>query len=204
MDRPDLLLDAPPRQPWARFQRTGDVVLTLGAGPLAGINRAVQSLLEGRPARATHAMMVVAPGFYLDSGPRTGVALVPAERYLVGPTGAAAGRRRRLAAVFRHPAPEELDRLGPELVRAVQDMLGQPYNFALFLKPERAPEADRSAFCCELVVKLFERLGLSLVPGRRPSTVLPETLAAALEARGWPEVTALYRRALAAAGPARG
>jgi len=204
MDRPDLLLDAPPRQPWARFQRTGDVVLTLGAGPLARINRRVQSLLEGRPARATHAMIVVAPGIYLDSGPRTGVALVPAESYLVAPTSAGAGHRRRLAAVYRHPAPEQLESLGHELVRAALEMVGQPYNFALFLKPPRPPEADRSAFCCELVVKLFDRLGLPLLPGRRPSTVLPETLAAALEARGWPEVSALYRRGLDAAAAARG
>lgn len=204
MDRPDLLLDAPPRQPWAAFQRTGDVVLTVGAGPLAGVNRAFQSLLEGRRARATHAMMVVAPGLYLDSGPRSGVALVPAERYIIAPMGPRVGRRRRLAAVFRHPAPDQLDRLAPELVRAVQEMVGQPYNYALFLKPRRPPEADRSSFCCELVVKVFERLGLSLLPGRRAASVLPETLAAALAAQGWPEVSALYRRGLEAAGPGRG
>lgn len=204
MDRPDLLLDAPPRQPWAAFQRTGDIVLTVGAGPFARVELAIRSLLQGRSARATHAMLVVAPGLHLDAGPRTGVALVPAERYDTGQGETAKVRRRRLAASFRHPQPELRERRGPDLLRAVQEMVGQPYNFALVFKPERPPEADRSAFCSELVVKVFERLGTPLLPGRRASTVLPETLAEALAARGWIDVTAHYLRGLEATGPARG
>lgn len=176
-------------------------MLTAGRGLLDLGNRIVQTLYERVPARATHAMLVAAPGLYLDATPRLGVALVPAEAYAFDQPRPDARLRRRLVAVYRHPGLAASRAWSAELQRAILRFHGQPYNFRFFLKRERIP--DGSAFCCELVVKVFRSLGLELVPGRRSAAVLPETLRRALPAGGWREVGALYRRGMATPGLAR-
>lgn len=155
MDRPDLLLDAPPRKPWAAFQRTGDVGLTVGAGPFARVELAIRSLLQGRSARATRAMMVVAPCLRLDAGPQTGVALVPAERCEMG-QGETAKVRRSFA---RRQLVIVVERLGPRLERAAR--LARPRWPVL-----TTPLAERSTGLAVLVssVILFLPLPLSNIP----------------------------------------
>ncbi len=189
------------RAPWTRFQEPGDVVLTAGQGLLDLGNRIVQTLYERTAARATHAMLVAAPGLYLDATPRLGVTLIPAEAYAFDQPWPEAPLRRRLVAVYRHPQLSACRVGRAELQRAMLGFHGQGYNFRFFLKPEQVP--DRTAFCCELVVKVFRRMGLELVPGRRSAAVLPETLRRALPASGWREVSELYRRGMVAPVPAR-
>ena len=70
-----------PPSPWASFQKPGDIVLTRGRRPLSHLNAVLQSILEGRFAKATHAMMVAAPGYYVDASLRAGVRLLPAQLY---------------------------------------------------------------------------------------------------------------------------
>ena len=184
------------RAPWTGFQAPGDVVLTAGQGLVDFGNRIVQTLYEGTAARATHAMLVATPGLYLDATPRLGVTLIPAEAYAFDRPWPDGQLRRRLVAVYRHPELAASGAWRTELQRAMLRFCGQPYNFRFFLKREQVP--DRTAFCCELVVKVFRSLGLELVPGRRSAAVLPETLRRALPAGGWLEVSDLYRRGMVA------
>lgn len=193
------LLDG--RAPWTGFQEPGDVVLTAGRGLLDLGNRIVQTLYERVPAQATHAMLVAAPGLYLDATPRLGVTLIPAEAYAFDGPRAQARLRRRLVAVYRHPGLAASRARSAELQQAILRLCGQPYNFRFFLKREQVP--DGTAFCCELVVKVFRSIGLELVPGRRAAAVLPETLHRALPADGWRDVGALYRRGMATPCSAR-
>lgn len=191
MDRPDLL-SAATVSPRHAFQVAGDVVLTSGAGPATVVNRFVQSLVERRWARATHAMLVAAPGLYLDAGPRQGVALVPADRYAFARPGGPGVRRRRLAAVLRHPEFAASAGLRAELARAIASFCGGRYNFRLLIGPAPGGGGPPAAFCSELVVAVFERLGWRLVPDRPAHTVLPHTLLRVLPPQGWGDVTALY------------
>lgn len=188
------------RAPWLAFQQPGDVVLTAGSGLVDLGNRLVQTLYEGVPARATHAMLVASPGLYLDASPRLGVGLIPAETYAFDPDRPVRRRRRRLVAVFRHPAMAASRSMHQELQQAMLGFCGQPYNFGFFLK--RAGHSDGSAFCCELVVKVFRSLGVEMVAGRRSSAVLPETLRRALPADGWLDVGDGYRSGAAATSAA--
>lgn len=195
MDRPDLALHRSDPL-WARFQEPGDIVLTTGAGPGAVANRLVQSLVEGRWARATHAMLVAAPGLYLDAGPREGAALVPADRYAFAPVAGEGLRRRRLVAVLRHPELAGSAGFRRDLARAIGGFCGAGYNFRFFLGPSRGADGRPRAFCSELVAAVFERVGRPLVPDRPAHTVLPHTLLAILPPRGWRDVAPLWARAL--------
>jgi hypothetical protein len=191
MDRPDPLTAAAFSHRHA-FQATGDVVLTTGAGPAALANRLVQSVVERRWARATHAMLVAAPGLFLDAGPRQGVALVPADRYAFGPAAGPGLRRRRLAAVLRHPELAASAALRAELGRAIEAFRGGRYNFRLLIGPAPGGAGPGGAFCSELVVAVFARLGWRLVPDRPAHAVLPHTLLRVLPRQGWRDVTELY------------
>jgi hypothetical protein len=197
--------------PWASFQRPGDIVLTRGRRPISHLNALVQSLLEGRIARATHAMMVAAPGCYVDASVRLGVSLVPAQLFCMD--GVAERRalpaatdgttpaprpvwRRRLVAAFRHPDLHAAPDLQRALQRAIATQLGQPYNRRFIFKRVREPDADASAFCSELVARTFAGLGLPIVPERRFASVLPHTLLRHLTRQGWVDVSDDYRQGL--------
>ena len=199
--------------PWASFQQPGDIVLTRGRRPLSHLNAVVQSVLEGGIARATHAMMVAAPGFYVDASMRFGVSVLPAHLFCIDGTverrsheaGERASRpmwRRRLVAAFRHPDFESRPERQQALQQAIAEQLGQPYNMRFIFKRVAAPEKDCSAFCSELVARTFARLGLPIVPERRFAAVLPHTLLRNLRSQGWADVSHDYRsglpRALAA------
>lgn len=199
MDRPDPLVPLA-GSPWHAFQAPGDVVLTTGAGPAAAANRLVQSLVEGRWARATHAMLVAAPGVYLDAGPRQGVALVPADRYVFAAAAGPGVRRRRLAAVLRHPDLAASAALGAELGRAARAFCGRGYNFRFLIGPSRRTAGSAGAFCSELVVEVFARLGWRLVPDRPAHAVLPHTLLRLLPGHGFEDVTPLYHGGLGRTG----
>lgn len=195
--------------PWASFQQPGDIVLTRGRRPLSHVNAVVQSILEGGIARATHAMMVAAPGYYVDTTIRFGVSLLPARLFCMdgvierqakaGAAGAPVGRplwRRRLVAAYRHPALADAPDRQEALRRAIAEQLGQPYNLRFIFKRVRAETEDRSAFCSELVARTFARLGLPIVPERRFAAVLPHTLLRHLRQRGWVDVSDDYRSGL--------
>ena len=197
--------------PWSSFQRPGDIVLTRGRRPLSHLNALVQSLLEGRIARATHAMMVAAPGCYVDASIRLGVSLVPAQLFCMdgvadslAPAAATdctkpATRpvwRRRLVAAFRHPDLHAVPDRQRALQRAIAAQLGQPYNRRFIFKRVREPNADASAFCSELVARTFAGLGLPIVPERRFASVLPDTLLRHLTRQGWVDVSDDYRQGL--------
>ena len=209
----ETITSAATAAPWASFQRPGDIVLTRGRRPLSHLNAVVQSILEGGIARATHAMMVAAPGFYVDASMRLGVTLLPAHLFCIDGTleqryreaGEQAARpmwRRRLVAAFRHPDFEGQPERQQALTRAIAEQLGQPYNMRFIFKRVRTPDDDRSAFCSELVARTFARLGLPIVPERRFAAVLPHTLLRHLQSQGWVDVSNDYRsglpRALAA------
>lgn len=195
MDRPDPLL-SPAGPSWLAFQAPGDVVLTTGMGPAAVVNRLVQSAVEGSWARATHAMLVAAPGVYLDAGPRQGVALVPADRYVFADRARPGARRRRLEAVLRHPELATSEALRAELARVARAFCGRGYNFRFVIGPPRRMADRAGAFCSELVVEVFARLGWRLVPDRPAHAVLPHTLLRVLPALGFRDVTELYARGL--------
>lgn len=198
----DAIMRSAKASPWASFQRPGDIVLTRGRRPFSHLNVAVQSLLEGSIARATHAMMVLAPGFYVDASVRFGVSILPASLFCID--GAAERRameqgplrRRRLAAAFRHPLISGSAEQERALARVVAAQLGQPYNRRFIFKWVTAPERDRSAFCSELVARTLARLGLPVVPDRRFAAVLPHTLLRHLELQGWQDVSSSYRDGL--------
>jgi hypothetical protein len=197
---------------WASFQRPGDIVLTRGRRPISHLNAAIQSVLEGGIARATHAMMVAAPGCYVDASIRFGVSLLPAQLFCMDgvveqlerpPLPAAAAAlvtrpmwRRRLVAAFRHPdiagAPERQQ----ALQQAIAAQLGQPYNLRFIFKRVREETEDRSAFCSELVARTLARLGLPIVPERRFARVLPHTLLRHLDRLGWVDVSDDYSSGL--------
>lgn len=197
MDRPDLLFTVSSRTP-EQVRLTGDIVLTSGAGPGALANRAIQSLVEGVWARATHAMLVAAADLYLDAGPRQGVALVPADRYAFTPRARPGLRRRRLVAVFRHPLLAGSSELRRELLCAMRAFCGRGYNYRFLIGGSGRSDRPAGAFCSQLVVEVFQRLGWSLVPDRPAHAVLPQTLLRVLPMRGWREVTPLYARAVGA------
>jgi hypothetical protein len=186
--------------PATAFQAPGDIVLTRGRRLLSHLNALVQSVIEGRPARATHAMIVAAPGYYVDVSIRFGVSLLPAPLFAIDGVGghfAADAQplwRRRLVAAFRHPELARSPERHRELFKAIAAQLGQPYNRRFLLK--RAHAEDGSAFCSELVARTFARLGLSIVPGRRHAAVLPQTLYRHLRDSGWQDVSAAYRSGL--------
>jgi hypothetical protein len=197
--------------PWASFQRPGDIVLTRGRRPISHLNAAVQSLLEGGIARATHAMMVATPGYYVDSSVRFGVSLVPARLFCMdgvaeaqpasGTAAAAASSprpiwRRRLVGAYRHPALAAAPERQRDLLQAIAEQLGQPYNLRFIFKRVREEAEDRTAFCSELVARTFARLGLPIVPERRYARVLPHTLMRHLDRQGWVDVSDDYRRGL--------
>ena len=198
--------------PWSSFQRPGDIVLTRGRRPISHLNALVQSLLEGRVARATHAMMVAAPGCYVDASVRLGVSLVPAQLFCMDGSRRAPGTggtqpigttpvprpvwRRRLVAAFRHPELHAASDRQRALQRAIAAQLGQPYNRRFIFKRVREPDADASAFCSELVARTFAGLGLPIVPERRFAAVLPHTLLRHLQRQGWVDVSDDYRQGL--------
>ena len=198
--------------PWASFQSPGDIVLTRGRRPISHLNALVQSLLEGRLARATHAMMVAAPGCYVDASVRLGVSLVPAqlfcmdglaERRQARPAAGDAPKpvarpvwRRRLVAAFRHPDLHAAPDRQLALQRAIAAQLGQPYNRRFIFKRVRGSNDDASAFCSELVARTFASLGLPIVPERRFASVLPHTLLRHLTLQGWVDVSDDYRQGL--------
>jgi hypothetical protein len=192
--------------PWASFQRPGDIVLTRGRRPISHLNALAQSLLEGGIARATHAMMVAAPGYYVDSSIRFGVTLLPAQLFCMDglaerlqPAPRPAARpiwRRRLVAAFRHPELASVPDRQLALARAIAGQLGQPYNLRFIFKRVREPADDRTAFCSELVARTFAGLGLPIVPERRFATVLPHTLLRHLARQGWVDVSDDYREGL--------
>lgn len=204
--------------PWAAFQRPGDVVLTRGRRPLSHLNAVIQSVLEGGIARATHAMMVAAPGYYVDASMRFGVTLVPAQSFCIDgaferaaasdgerPAERPAERimwRRRLVAAFRHPDIGAAPERQRELVQAIVGQLGQPYNLRFIFKRVRRPDEDGTAFCSELVARTFARLGVSIVPERPFASVLPHTLLRHLRERGWTDVSHDYRSGLRRAAAA--
>lgn len=198
----------PAAAPWASFQQPGDIVLTRGRRPLSHVNAVVQSILEGGIARATHAMMVAAPGYYVDTSIRFGVSLLPAQLFCMdgvverlersgaaGPVGRPMWRRR-LVAAYRHPALADAPDRQEALRRAIADQLGQPYNLRFIFKRVREETEDRSAFCSELVARTFARLGLPIVPERRFAAVLPHTLLRHLRQQGWVDVSDDYRSGL--------
>jgi hypothetical protein len=196
--------------PWASFQRPGDIVLTRGRRPLSHLNAVLQSVLEGGIARATHAMMVAAPGYYVDASMRFGVSILPAQLFCIDGVvermrAAAAGEeaasprpmwRRRLVAAFRHPAFESQPERQQALTQAIAEQLGQPYNMRFIFKRVRTPDDDRTAFCSELVARTFAKLGLPIVPDRRFAAVLPHTLLRSLRGQGWVDVSDDYRTGL--------
>jgi hypothetical protein len=197
--------------PWASFQRPGDIVLTRGRRPISHLNAAVQSILEGGIARATHAMMVASPGYYVDSSVRFGVSVVPARLFCMdgaaearrdtGPTVVAADParpmwRRRLVGAYRHPALAAAPDRQQALLRAIAEQLGQPYNLRFIFKRVREEAEDKTAFCSELVARTFARLGLPIVPERRYARVLPHTLMRHLSRQGWVDVSDDYRQGL--------
>jgi hypothetical protein len=200
--------NGPAAGPWASFQQPGDIVLTRGRRPLSHVNAVIQSILEGGIARATHAMMVAAPGYYVDTSIRLGVTLLPAQLFCMDDvierlarSGAAppAGRpmwRRRLVAAYRHPALADAPERQQDLRRAIAEQLGQPYNLRVIFKRVREETEDRSAFCSELVARTFARLGLPIVPERRFAAVLPHTLLRHLRQQGWVDVSDVYRSGL--------
>jgi hypothetical protein len=186
--RCEAITGAAQQHPWASFQRPGDIVLTRGRRPLSHLNAVVQSILEGGIARATHAMMVAAPGFYVDASMRFGVSVLPAHLFCIDGTverATGCGRRRSArgrcggggwSAAFRHPDFASQPQRQQALTRAIAEQLGQPYNLRFIFKRVRTPDDDRSAFCSELVARTFARLGLPIVPERRFAAVLPHTL----------------------------
>jgi hypothetical protein len=195
--------------PWASFQRPGDIVLTRGRQPISHLNALLQSVLEGGIARATHAMMVAAPGYYVDSSIRFGVTLLPAQLFCIDglaerlQAATRASRpadrpiwRRRLVAAFRHPELASVPDRQLALARAIAGQLGQPYNLRFIFKRVREPADDRTAFCSELVARTFAGLGLPIVPERRFATVLPHTLLRHLARQGWVDVSDEYREGL--------
>ena len=206
----ERLTSAEPAGPWSSFQRPGDIVLTRGRRPISHLNAVVQSLLEGRFARATHAMMVAAPGCYVDSSIRFGVSLVPAKLFCMDgvaepdeqPTTAASRPvarpvwRRRLVAVFRHPELQTAPERQRALQLAIAAQLGQPYNRRFIFKRVREAKDDGTAFCSELVARTFASLGLPIVPERRFASVLPHTLLRHLSPQGWVDVSDDYRQGL--------
>ncbi len=196
---------------WASFQRPGDIVLTRGRRPISHLNAAIQSVLEGGIARATHAMMVAAPGYYVDASIRFGVSLLPAQLFCMDgvverlerspPAGAPAAVtrpmwRRRLVAAFRHPDIAAAPERQQALQQAIAAQLGQPYNLRFIFKRVREETDDRSAFCSELVARTFARLGLPIVPERSYARVLPHTLLRHLDRQGWVDVSDDYRTGL--------
>lgn len=196
--------------PWASFQRPGDIVLTRGRRPVSHLNALVQSILEGGFARATHAMMVAAPGYYVDASIRFGVTVLPAHLFCMDGVAehlrAAAARdaaqplrpmwRRRLVGAFRHPDFERQPERQQALKQAIAEQLGQPYNMRFIFKRVRTPDDDRTAFCSELVARTFAKLGLPIVPDRRFAAVLPHTLLRGLRNQGWADVSDDYRTGL--------
>jgi hypothetical protein len=199
-----------PAGPWSSFQQPGDIVLTRGRRPISHLNAVLQSLLEGRFARATHAMMVAAPGCYVDASIRLGVSLVPAQLFCmdgvaerqeaeIDTTQRPASRpvwRRRLVAVFRHPELHGAPERQRALQWAIAAQLGQSYNRRFIFKRVREARADTTAFCSELVARTFAGLGLPIVPERRFASVLPHTLLRHLAPRGWVDVSEEYRQGL--------
>ena len=196
--------------PWASFQRPGDIVLTRGRRPLSHLNAVLQSVLEGGIARATHAMMVAAPGYYVDASIRFGVSVLPAQLFCIDGVvermrAVAVGEqataprpmwRRRLVAAFRHPDFENQPERHQALQQAIAEQLGQPYNMRFIFKRVANPDDDRSAFCSELVARTFAKLGLPIVPERRFAAVLPHTLLRSLGNQGWVDVSNDYRTGL--------
>ncbi len=196
--------------PWASFQRPGDILLTRGRRAVSHLNAAVQSILEGGIARATHAMMVATPGYYVDASIRFGVTVLPAHLFCIDGVverlrAAAAGDapttlrpmwRRRLVGAFRHPDVAYRPERHEALTRAIAEQLGQPYNLRFIFKRVTTPDSDRTAFCSELVARTFARLGLPIVPDRRFATVLPHTLLRGLRNQGWVDVSDDYRAGL--------
>jgi len=205
-----VITGATANSPWASFQRPGDIVLTRGRRPVSHLNAVVQSILEGGIARATHAMMVAAPGYYVDASIRFGVSVLPAHLFCIDGVverlrAAAAGDaapplrpmwRRRLVAAFRHPEFESRPERQQALTQAIAEQLGQPYNLRFFFKRVTTPDEDRTAFCSELVARTFAKLGLPIVPERRFAAVLPHTLMRSLRNQGWVDVSEDYRAGL--------
>ncbi len=211
LDRLVAAVKAEPSCPWASFQRPGDIVLTRGRRPISHLNAAVQSILEGGIARATHAMMVATPGYYVDASVRFGVSVVPARLFCMDGVGeapqaagaivpaAAAPRplwRRRLVGAYRHPALADAPDRERALLQAIAEQLGQPYNLRFIFKRVRAEAEDKTAFCSELVARTFARLGLPIVPERRYARVLPHTLMRHLSRHDWVDVSDDYRDGL--------
>jgi hypothetical protein len=192
--------------PWASFQKPGDIVLTRGRRPLSHLNAVLQSILEGRFAKATHAMMVAAPGLYVDASMRFGVSLLPAQLFCMdglaerlGQADGSATRpmwRRRLVAAFRHPDLASVPSRQQALLQAIAGQLGQPYNRRFIFKRVRAGDVDCSAFCSELVARTMAQLGLTIVPERRYAAVLPHTLLRHLCQQCWVDVSDDYRSGL--------
>jgi hypothetical protein len=205
-----LITGATANSPWASFQRPGDIVLTRGRRPVSHLNAVVQSILEGGIARATHAMMVAVPGYYVDASIRFGVTVLPAhlfcidgvvDRMRAAATGAEAATprpmwRRRLVGAFRHPEFESRPERQEALTQAIAEQLGQPYNLRFIFKRVATPDEDRTAFCSELVARTFAKLGLPIVPERRFAAVLPDTLLRSLRNQGWVDVSNDYRTGL--------
>ncbi len=188
--------------PWASFQRPGDIVLTRGRRPLSHLNALLQSILEGGIAKATHAMMVAAPGYYVDASMRFGVSLLPARHFCmdgVVERQAQAAAPDGAASVYRHPDLASAPDRQAALLQAIAAQLGQPYNRRFIFKRVRADDEDRTAFCSELVARTFARLGLPIVPTRRFAAVLPHTLLRHLRQQGWADVSGDYRSGLARA-----
>lgn len=194
--------DEPGRAAAYRFQVTGDVLLTLDVGWRGTGNRFLQSLLDGRLARATHAMMVMRPGIYLDCSPRRGISFVPADHFVFdGPSPDRPHCRRQLVSVLRPPPTIARLIQSDTFERVVKKFLGAPYNRWFFLKDwaRRAGQTgETSAFCSELLALVLRELEPCLLADRRPHTVYPHTLWRRLPAAGWQEVVALYRQPPAA------
>ncbi len=195
------LLQRAAGSPWATFQQPGDIVLTRGRRPLSHLNAVLQSMIEGGIARATHAMMVAAPGVYADASIHFGVTLLPAQSFSIDDVeerrsplpGQGPVRRRRLVAAFRHPALAASPERQRRLIQAIAGQLGQPYNLRFVFKRVREPAQDGTAFCSELIARTFAGLGLPIAPKRRFAAVLPHTLLRHLAEEGWTDVSAAYR-----------
>lgn len=178
--------------PWASFQLTGDILLTHGSGWPGFLSCVGQSLVEGVWVRASHAHLVAAPGFYLDSAPRHGVVLMRADDMPMR-TARSGDDRRHLIAVMRHPTLAASADARRDLLEAALVLLGQAYNFRFMLK-RRADQhpRNRTAFCSEAVAKAFATIGLPLLPGEASAAVLPHRLLERLADHGWLDVTASY------------
>lgn len=162
----------------------GDILLVSGEGKLSKSLIAAQKIIYPNVS-SSHVEFCLGDGIFIHSTNDSGVHLT-----LLIDEDKACNQQWR---VIRHKSVNKLGTVTENLQKAAMYFYAQDYN-----KVFMGPGNQTSSFCSELVAKAYDRAGIEIIKGKKPSQVTPAHFDKEADLlTDWADVTEEYKVILA-------